>query len=380
MPSFSLKDISPDVLIWARDNSGYTVEEAAKKIGVSEAMLTKWESEASEIPYGKLRKMAEHYRVTTPILFLNTPPNHVKKIVDRRRGEELSPEYVREEKLAIKRAYDYLLTYQTLTGGVKTELPVITREVDKIPHYASQIRELLGISLEQQEKFRTEHETFKAWRESIEARGVLVFQESFHQLSGFTLSARDPGVIFINSGDNIKRRAFTLMHELCHLLLNDGSISNAKEYDGQNDAVEVFCNKFAAELLVPKSVLESRVQALFPDGKTSFDLDSLDTLANTFHVSSLMLLVRLSEHGFVSETSFNTLAKELHKRSEEYKKAKPKDLMIKYHIRHGNKLSRLYTKGVLRSYDSGQIGLYNALSHLRIGATHLANLRSYLKV
>ena len=37
-------NINPDVLVWARQTAGYSIEEAARKIGTSSAILEAWES------------------------------------------------------------------------------------------------------------------------------------------------------------------------------------------------------------------------------------------------------------------------------------------------------------------------------------------------
>lgn len=380
MASFSLSDLDPGVLKWARETSGLNLTEAAEKIGVTEEVLAQWEAETAEISYSKIRKMAEHYHVTTAILFLPKPPQHVKRVVDRRRTQELDSRYIREEKMAIKRAYDKRLIFVETAGSLKTTFPVFEMDVAKIPAYAAEIRNILGISVEDQSKFKHSYDAFNTWKERIEANGVLVFQESFHQLSGFTISARDPGLIFLNSTDHIKRRIFTLMHELGHLLLNDGSISDVKDYDGDGDKIEVFCNKFAAELLVPSESLHALVAKSFSGQEINFS--RVTSLARSFSVSAKMMLVRLKTTRYVDADNFRVIEREINRRNDEVAKERDSDTPIKipYHIRFGSKISRRYAWEIFRSYDAGRLSMHGVLGRLRLGSAHVAKLRSYLEV
>ncbi len=90
--------------------------------------------------------------------------------------------------------------------------------------------------------------------EVLEENGVKVIEisedESFEELSGY---ANDNiPLIVVNDNLNPERKRFTLLHELGHLLMNFQSDVNVKE-------VENLCNIFASELLLPSSVLLSRI-------------------------------------------------------------------------------------------------------------------------
>ena len=49
-------NINPDVLVWARQTAGYSIEEAARKIGTSSAILEAWESGDKKPTLNQLRK------------------------------------------------------------------------------------------------------------------------------------------------------------------------------------------------------------------------------------------------------------------------------------------------------------------------------------
>lgn len=90
--------------------------------------------------------------------------------------------------------------------------------------------------------------------EVLEDNGIKVIEisedESFEGLSGY---ANDNiPVIVVNDNLTTERKRFALLHELGHLLMKFNSDMKAKE-------IENLCNVFASELLLPSSVLLSRI-------------------------------------------------------------------------------------------------------------------------
>lgn len=53
-----------------RRNSGYTLREAAKVLGVHYQTLSKYENDSSDIPYSLLRKASYVYQVPEDYIFL----------------------------------------------------------------------------------------------------------------------------------------------------------------------------------------------------------------------------------------------------------------------------------------------------------------------
>ena len=90
--------------------------------------------------------------------------------------------------------------------------------------------------------------------EVLEENGIKVIEisedESFEGLSGY---ANDNiPVIVVNDNLTPERKRFTLLHELGHLLMKFQSDLKAKE-------VENLCNIFASEVLLPSSIILSRI-------------------------------------------------------------------------------------------------------------------------
>jgi len=106
-------------------------------------------------------------------------------------------------------------------------------------------------------------DAFAKRREAIEQQGILVItsgiaKENTHrpldlnEFRGFALSNEYAPLIFINSKDTDAARSFTLLHELAHIAIGKSGLSN----DLYEHQVEQWCNKVAAEVLIPKDSLQ----------------------------------------------------------------------------------------------------------------------------
>ena len=91
-------------------------------------------------------------------------------------------------------------------------------------------------------------DAFAKRREAIEQQGIL----DLNEFRGFALSNEYAPLIFINSKDTDAARSFTLLHELAHIAIGKSGLSN----DLYEHQVEQWCNKVAAEVLIPKDSLQ----------------------------------------------------------------------------------------------------------------------------
>ena len=109
-------------------------------------------------------------------------------------------------------------------------------------------------------------------------------------------------MIFINGADSPAARIFTLAHELAHLWLGNNGVSNFElKSDQAYNEVEIWCNKVAAELLVPKKDLEDKIRI-----GESYQR-SISRLSSDFKVSNLVILRRLLDTGFIERIDFERL-------------------------------------------------------------------------
>lgn len=110
-------------------------------------------------------------------------------------------------------------------------------------------------------------------------------------------------VIFVNKANHLNRQRFTIAHELGHYILHSTANIHLDEkmvfFRDENSSSatninEIQANQFAAELLMPKTILVEDVKNYLVNGK-EINSDIINDLAIKYKVSQQSLLIRLSK-------------------------------------------------------------------------------------
>jgi len=304
--------VNPAVLRWARETSGATPEGAARKLKVPPAEISRWESVVTPIRVSHLRVMAEYYKRPLSAFLLADPPNEPPPPTDFRLVTGQARGFERKTLLAIRKAARLHSLAKELAPSLR---PGATARLGKAkpsddPEYVSnKEREGLHVDVEQQFGWRDRWAAFRGWRDAVEAANILVFQFSMpvEDVRGFSLSDKEPFAIVVNSSDAVRARIFTLFHEYGHLVLRQpgvclpGAEPRKKVREGN---VEMWCNRFAAAFLIPRSAMESflQEQAISDTGRRLRDL--LPAAAKAFKVSEQVVLRRMRDIGLIGSSAF----------------------------------------------------------------------------
>ena len=70
-----IQGINPTIIKWARERSGYTLQEVAKSLNRAVATISKWESGAAAPTYVQLEKLADKYKRPIATFFFPEPPH-----------------------------------------------------------------------------------------------------------------------------------------------------------------------------------------------------------------------------------------------------------------------------------------------------------------
>lgn len=304
------------VLTWARERSGLTITQVAAKLDKHPDLVAAWESGEAGPTFPQLEKLAYGvFRRPVAIFFFPEPPEepdveHSFRTLPDTEIAALSSEtrYRVRQGRAVQ-----LALYELNDGRNPADSPVfrdVQASLSSPEETAALVRDHLGISLTvQQETWRTVGEALRGWRNAIEDRGVFVFKNTFKQrdVSGFCLHDREFPIIYVNNSTPETRQVFTMLHELGHLLVGSSGITKTDDrfiehLVGRARDVEFFCNRFAAEVLLPTSCVPRISRG------TAVDDIRIADLAARFKVSREVVLRRYRDQGVVTRATYEEMA------------------------------------------------------------------------
>ncbi len=316
--------MKPELLVWARDSAQLTVEQAAKKAQVSAERLGSWECGESRPTIGQLRKLGRVYKRPLAVFYLPKPPKLFQALHDFRRlpqdlvGKE-SPQLAFEIRRARYRREIAVDLYQELAGEEPKSFSATATVDEDSEAVASRLREHLGVKRDEGASWKTLYDAFNRWRAALEDTGVLVFQASDIEVSemrGFSISEPLFPVVVVNIKDALSARIFSMLHETTHLMLHEGSLCDVlDELSFTQERIEVFCNRVAGAVLVPKEwlleedVVREQKDPRWPD-------EAIALLAQRYRVSREVVLRRLLVLGRTTEDFYKKKRKELQEEFE----------------------------------------------------------------
>ncbi|MGH3906942.1 MAG: XRE family transcriptional regulator [Pseudonocardiaceae bacterium] len=295
-----LAPVTPEVLRWARESIGVSLDEAARRAGVPVQRIEAWEVGQSEPTVAKLRALAQLYQRPLAVFFLPEPPLTFDAMRDFRRlpGED-DHSWSRALHKVFRRALDQQEIAMELMeeDGVAPSSSIPAVSLDTSAEAAGQIaRRVLGITVSEQFSWRKPDESFVGWLQAVEALNVFVLRTSdvaLEEMRGFSISSGRIPMIVINALDWPRGQVFTMLHEFAHLMLRQGGLCDLLEPDSKEGReVEAWCNAVAGATLMPREqFLDNEV--IGPIGVRDWDDETLVQLSHRWGVSREAVLRRL---------------------------------------------------------------------------------------
>ena len=294
--------VQPNMLRWARERAGYNTEALVRRF----PKLEGWELGEVQPTLKQLEAFAKATHVPLGFLFLAEPPVERIPIPDFRRVANVhldrpSPDLLDTVYLCQQRQDWYRDFARSMHHPVLAFVGSARLE-DDIVEVAARMRYALGMDLEERRRLSTWTDALRRFIEQADALGVLVMVSGVvgsnnrrgldpQEFRGFALADPLAPLVFINGADTKAAQMFTLAHELAHLWLGQSAISDTEARAAPDQAVERWCNRVAAELLVPLAALRD---ALNPHADPLLELNRL---ARRFKVSTLVILRRIHDAG-----------------------------------------------------------------------------------
>jgi Zn-dependent peptidase ImmA (M78 family)/transcriptional regulator with XRE-family HTH domain len=303
MSAIDSNSFNPQVLTSLRQQLSYAADEVADLLGIALSRFNEIENGTTAPSSKELNLLAHFFRVQDFNFYRKNSPKKSSDINFR----TALPGY-KGEPGPILDAVSFATSIQSLLESVsdlsqhKRERPKRDMALTSDAEFeASWWRDKLPLETNVQLSIDSNDKFFTYFRSRIEDNGISVLVSSFEEkfLKGLVLgSGKKIPVILINSYRQSKSsRSFTLAHEFCHLLLGKDGVSNPYDADTK---LERFCNRFAAALLMPRSVITELLNGRH-DSATSNT--TIKWLANKLKVSLEAVVIRLVECGY-AEASF----------------------------------------------------------------------------
>ncbi len=382
---------NPEMLRWAREWRHRSLEEAAHKVGKSPDDVLEWERGKATPTVRQARILADFYERPFIEFFYKSPPElaasadvpDYRLYRDRAASDDGNAELAHIQRWAEEQRLNALDLFG-LVGDQPPQFPDNLRFTisDRADIAAERARAALAFPLDEQIGIPSSerHTLPRIFRHKLEAAGVLTLKRtdlSDYGARGMCLALFPlPVVIFASEAPSAQ--AFTLGHELGHVLLRQSAISGALPASGGSAsirAIEEWCNRFAAAFLIPADALGlmlPRPGALadaIPDGP-------LIAIANRFRVSPHAMLIRMVHLHYVKPSYYWDVKRpEFEEQEGDYQSGgRPKYYGSRYRSRQGD----LYTSLVLDAWANGAITNHNAAEFMGIrNMTHLSAVRDW---
>ncbi|WP_284763574.1 XRE family transcriptional regulator [Arthrobacter sp. efr-133-R2A-63] len=352
--------VNPSVLRWALDDAGVSPEHLALACRRPQSTVDSWLS-GEDKPHGSdLEAIAKATGRSTYFFALPAPPSIATRADERVEfrapmGEAVgaasaTPQERKEIRLALKR--------QALADRLArrlehepVQLPTIARSAEDAARTAAT---WLGWSVSQQTRSgASKGGVFNELRRAVEDRGILTTFKAIGEDScrGFSLRGEFAPSIFVNASTLWPAaRTFTLLHELAHLLRHENSACHGLEA-GDLTGIERWCNRFAAEFLMPADHLLAYIDA-YHSRKRWFpatDTEPIRLIANRYKTSWFAVAIRLKDMGLADQSLVDAVKNNRLEPAGSGWSNEPQTRPLIRNREYGSSFTRLVAEGLERS-------------------------------
>ena len=363
--------IRPEILTWARETAGLSLEDAAQALGLKEVRgqtgterLAALEAGTGEPSRPLLLKMSQAYRRPLLVFYLNQPP----KTGDRGQDFRTLPgpeRYNPELDALIRDIKGRLGLIRSMLEDAESEpIDFIGTATMEMPgaSLATRAAERMHFALAEYRAEKTHDAAFAYLRSKIEASGVFVLLlgnlGSHHTnipveiFRGFAVSDMIAPLIVINDQDARAAWSFTALHELAHLWLGDTGISGPET----TNRVEQHCNDVAGEILLPAKELVA-----FPKVVTlQKAITEISEFAEARRLSRPMVAYKLLRAGVINKPMWSELSAHFHTewlafRQRQTERQRASESGPSYYVVRRHRVGPALLGLVRRSLDEGNI-------------------------
>jgi len=382
--------VKPELLAWTRSRARVAIEDAAKAANVTTDRIRQWEAGEEAPTVAQLRCLAEKYHFPLAVFYLPGPPADFQPLRDFRRLpdyqlEPISANLAFHIKNAHERREIALELYQDSdTSPARFSLKATLNDEPEV--IGEKIRKFLGVDEKSQKEASSNKRAFDYWRRKMEEHDILVFvvsgphySVSLQEMRGFAIAKPELPAIVVNGKDPSQGgKAFTLLHELTHVVLGESAISNGATEElvssPEEQNIERFCDQVAAAAIMPRQMMLSMAGSA-NSAERQWSDSELRAMSNAIGASREAVLLRLVT---LRRATWKFYMEQRPRFLEEYRKAAEEKSQKEVKIKRPTWLmlwnGRGYTRIVLRSYHDRRITLNDASSYLGAKVKHIPAL------
>ncbi|ACI21400.1 ImmA/IrrE family metallo-endopeptidase [Thermodesulfovibrio yellowstonii] len=300
-------DINKEILIWAINRSGLNLDIIKKKF----PKIDKWLNDEDKPTIKQAEQLAKMLYIPFGMFFTRAlPEDEITIPFFRTKGEQrkLSPELIDTIHI-IKQRQDWIKEYFLQTGNEPLDFVGTVSLEDDINDVSAKIKNRLGLKENWAAVFNTWQHAFNYFKEAVEEIGIFVIINGIvgnntrrkldvQEFRGFVITDKLAPFVFINGQDARAAQIFTLAHELVHVWLGKSAIFDLRELLPADDKTEQFCDRVAAEFLVPQNAIRD-IWETYKD-----DEDKYQKLAKHFKVSELVIARRALDINLINKEQF----------------------------------------------------------------------------
>jgi len=378
--------VNPDIMRWARETAGYSIEDVVDKIKrkrVTVEVVQDWENGNASPSYPQLEKLAyKIFKRPLALFFFPEPPEEETpgqsfRTLPQQEIDLMGPTllYLIRKAMALRENLKEL--YDNVNPAKqKICIDFEIKSSDSVSNVAKEVRKYLGVSLKEQYALESTEDALKYWRNLLEEHGIFIFKDAFKddEFSGFCLYDNVFPIIYINNSQAKSRQIFTLFHELAHLLFRTGGVDLrhddfVQRMSGSNKRIEVFCNEFAGEILVPSEDVQKCLR------NKSIDDDLLSGIAKKYSVSREVILRKCLDLGYVGQTFYESKVREWETETSRHKKSSSGG---DYYKTQKAYLGDRYIEAAFSKYYQGVISKSQLSDYLGIKEANVLKFEDYL--
>lgn len=371
-------NINHELISWALERSGRSADSLVRYF----PKLTQWENGEAQPTIKQLEAFAKKTWTPLGYFFLPEPPQEKLPIPDFRTVSDrhvggISPNLI-DTLQTMQRRQTWMREYLVDRGH--NPLPFIGSANLRVPpiSVAQQIRQVIGTGDGWASNHDTWSDALRHLREAIEEAGILVVINGVvgndthrkldtEEFRGFVLIDKYAPLIFVNGSDAKSAQMFTLAHELAHLWVGESALFNLPNLVPSEFAIEQYCNKVAAELLVP----EKEFKNYWP--RATQDVEPFQTIARYFKVSPIVAARRALDLGFIQQAEFLSFFRE-YQEDERRKTARSKG--GNFYLTQNTRLGKRFVRAVALAAKEGRLLYRDAY---RLTDLHGATFDKYVK-